>query len=115
MLCPTPRIGFLHGEAGICVMLHELTVFATGSVQQILLGKDFGFYALKVVEEALISQLMVNFTKWCEKNGYAITERMCDITQELDQCCIDKKAPSDTFARLCNAVETLLTPLLSRF
>ncbi len=74
----------MHGEAGLCAMLHGSTVFAAGSVQQILLVKEYGFYALQVVEEALISLLIVNFTKWCENNAQTITERICNITQELN-------------------------------
>ncbi len=84
MLYPTPGIGVMRGEAGLCAMLHGSTVFAPGYVEQILLVKEYGFYALQVVEEALISLLIVNFTKWCENNGQTITERICNITQELN-------------------------------
>ncbi len=78
----TSEIGVLYGETGLHAMLYESNMFAAGSVQHILSGKDFGFYALKVVEEALTSPLMVNFTKSCEKNGQTNKERICDTTQQ---------------------------------
>ncbi len=44
------EIGVLYSEAGLHAMLYESNVFAAGSVKHILSGKDFGLYALKVVE-----------------------------------------------------------------
>lgn len=69
-------IGNLYGDAGLKDLLHESGVFAAGSVQQMLSGRDFdrALYGLKIVDEALNTQLLQQFKKWCTETERPIPE-----------------------------------------
>ena len=41
LMCVFTSIGFLYGDAGLREVLYESDVFALGSSQQTLVGKDF--------------------------------------------------------------------------
>ena len=74
-------IGHLYGDAGLKLLLHESGMFATGSVQRILAGKDFdrALYALKLIDEALCARLIVNFKEWCKSTGTDISPNVTKL------------------------------------
>ena len=61
-------IGSLYGDAGLQNLLCDSDVYATGSVQQIISGKDFhrAVMAYKLVEETLYRRFFLQFKKWLE-------------------------------------------------
>ena len=69
-------IGHLYGDVGLRELLFESDVFAVGSVQQILSGKDFdkAMQAFKLVDEALSTRFLIQFRKWCSKNNRAFSD-----------------------------------------
>ena len=63
-------IGHLYGDAGLNQLLHESGVFAAGTVQQMLSGKDLdrALYAMKLLDEALNIHFFAQFQSWCDPN-----------------------------------------------
>ena len=66
--------GYLYGDAGLRELLFESDVFAVGSVQQILSGKDFdkAMRAFKLIDEALTTRFFIQFKRWCSSNNKTI-------------------------------------------
>ena len=62
-------MGFLYGDAGLKQLLQDSGVFAPGTNQQTMSGRDFdrGIYALKFVDEVLHSRFSLQFKQWCEQ------------------------------------------------
>jgi len=81
LMSTSAAIGHLYGDAGLKPLLHESGVFATGSVQRILAGKDFdrALYALKLIDEALSARLILNFTEWCKNTGTDIAPSVTEL------------------------------------
>lgn len=71
-------IGYLYGDAGLRNLLHESGVFAAGSVEKILSGRDFdrALYALKITDETLNRRFLLQFKKWCENNKLTILDQI---------------------------------------
>ena len=63
-------IGFLYADAGLKSLLHESGVFAAGTVQQMLSGKDFdrALLGFKLVEEVFYTRFLKHFHAWCMKH-----------------------------------------------
>ena len=113
-------IGFLYGDAGLKELLQESGVFAAGSVQQILSGRDFdrGMYALKIVDEALNMQLLQQFKQWCTKSEKPISQDLNTLLCNLEKAFSgDEDVPSiqETMSSLVEEVTTNLLPLLEEF
>ena len=58
LMCVSAAVGWLYGDTGLRNLLIDSEVFASGTVQLILLGKDFdrGLYAFILVDEFLNNQ-----------------------------------------------------------
>ena len=89
-------IGYLYGDAGLRELLFESDVFAVGSVQQILSGKDFdkAMRAFKLIDEALTTRFFIQFKRWCSTNNKTIPDEVHGHLHEL----LDRlsQAESDT-------------------
>lgn len=112
-------IGHLHGDAGLRQLLHESGVFAAGSVQQILYGRDFdrALYAMKLVDEALNARLLSTFQEWCGRSSRKIPGVIAELLQELENHLQTKneEAISETIGKLNTAIDEHLQPLLDEF
>lgn len=85
----------LYGEARLRPLLHKSGVFAAGTMQWVLTGRGFdrGLYALKLVNEALSTRLILSFAKWCEK--LVMTSR--EVYRWLEYCQIlHKTSPKNS-------------------
>ena len=114
-------IGQLFGDAGLLQLLHESGVYAPGTAQHILSGKDFdrAVRALKIVDEALNNRFMHQFHEWCNQNGKPITE---ELTQHLSELHCLFGAEEQNEAAIKQAVDILLEllrttvePLIAEF
>ena len=112
-------IGFAYSDAGIFHLLSESGVFAAGTVQQILGGKQFsrGLYAMKLVDEVFQIQFMKNFSCWCDKNDQTFP---CEVLEELHHLASamtdnENQVPDDVLTHLRDKVSTLLLPLVDEF
>lgn len=78
-------IGYIYADAGLSSLLHESEVFAAGSVQQMLSGKQFDrtVYAIKLVDEVLHSRFFLQFHNWCRINNRVIPESIKEGLQEF--------------------------------
>ena len=78
-------IGKIYGDAGLRNLLCESGVFAAGSVQNILSGKDFdrAIRAMKLVDEALTRRFLLHFENWCTQNNRAIPEELSTLLTQL--------------------------------
>ena len=102
-------IGHLYGDAGLKPLLHESGVFATGSVQRILAGKDFdrALYALKLIDEALSARLIVNFTEWCKSTATDLAPNVTELLQEMDQTLSNSGKNTVDKERLCAIIDKI--------
>ena len=82
-MCVSAAIGWLYGDAGLKYLLIDSEVFAAGTVQQMLQGKDFdrGLYAFKLVDEVLNNQFYKMFKAWCDKSEKIIPENFLTRTE----------------------------------
>ena len=110
-------IGFLYGEAGLRQLLQESGVFAAGSTQQILSGKDFdrAIYGLKLVDEVLNSRFLLNFHKWCEQKGMNIPTEVAGLLRDLSDQMTLAATNSDIFTRTTESVKLNVLPLIQQF
>ena len=62
-------IGHLYGDAGLRQLLCDSDVYAAGSIQQILCGKDFdrALMAYKLVDETLHRRFFCQFREWTKQ------------------------------------------------
>ncbi len=63
-------IGYLYGEAGLKHLLSESGVYAKGTVQHMLTGKDLdrAICGVELVEEVLTNIFLIQFNTLCVKN-----------------------------------------------
>ncbi|MEW8548470.1 MAG: hypothetical protein AB2693_33625 [Candidatus Thiodiazotropha sp.] len=115
-------IGHLYGDAGLRELLFESDVFAVGSVQQILSGKDFdkALRAFKLVDEALSIRFLIQFKRWCSKNNRTFPDSIHDHLHEFLEKLSDRESDRTTIndlvsGRLGEVVKSDLLPLLSEF
>ena len=71
MSCFVASIGKLWGDSGLKDLLIESAVYAAGSVDQMMTGKQFNsaVRALTLVSEALSSLWLSAFFEWCRENN----------------------------------------------
>ncbi len=79
-------IGQLYGDAGLRLLLQDSGVYAAGTTDQILKGKDFdrALRAFKLVDEVLNARYLLNFKKWCEINNKTLPSTLSADLEELD-------------------------------
>ena len=83
----TAAIGHLYGSTGLSNLLYDSDVFAAGTAQQILSGRDFdrGLYAMKLLNEVFNSLLLDEFGHWCRDRDIAVPPELNRGLQELQQ------------------------------
>ena len=69
MMSLMAAVGHIYGDAGIRLLLQDSGVYAAGTLQQTLAGKDYdrGIRSLKLIDEVLTTRLLINFQHWCEQ------------------------------------------------
>lgn len=113
-------IGTLYGDAGLRQLLYESGVFAAGTVQQMLAGKDFdrALYGLKLVDEALCVRFLVQFQKWCKDKGEHVPQHVMDLLVQVNEAfetCADKSRCSQLVNELNADAKDELLPIIERF
>ena len=78
-------VGNLYGDAGIKHLLHESGVFAAGTVNQMLAGKDFDriLRGLYLINEVMHDRLLSNFLAWCSRREEAVSEEAKQALEDL--------------------------------
>ena len=108
-------IGFLYGEIGLKELLYESDVFAKGTADHILSGKDFdrALRAILMVDEVLHRQLFQNFQKWLAKHNENIPE---DLLSEVSHCLENlSQTETDTLNSILVKIESTIVPLIEQF
>ena len=79
----------LYGSAGLQHLLSDSGVFAAGTAQQILRGKDFdrGMYAMKLIDEVLHTQFLKQFHIRCQAQKLKIPEEFNNLLGNLQVEC----------------------------
>ena len=111
-------MGSLYGDAGLSNLLHESGVFAMGTVNQIMLGKDFdrSIYAFKLIDEVLHYNFFKNFQAWCTTRNVSLPETVTDELKELQTCLAENSGRLDaTMDQLLTTTETNVLPIISQF
>ena len=111
-------IGYLFGDAGLRQLLHESGVFAAGTVQQMLCGKDFdrALYGLKIVDEALTGRFLLHFKKWCDTKSKTLPPETETLLCGLDKAFgIDGSQPYQTVQDVASTILPELQQLLGEF
>ena len=81
-------VGFLYGDAGLKNLLFESDVYAKGTADHILSGKDYdrAMRALLMVDEVLQRRFFVQLKHWMERNTKEITGRVLEAINEMSKC-----------------------------
>ena len=113
-------IGKIYGDAGLRNLLCESGVFAAGSVQNILSGKDFdrAIRAMKLVDEALTRRFLLHFENWGTQNNCAIPEELSTLLTQRRECFSNMPGTPNILAiidELGIEVVTHIIPLLIEF
>lgn len=110
-------IGFLYGDAGLRQLLQESGVFAAGTTQQILSGKDFdrATYAMKLVDEVLTSQFLKNFSMWCEEKGVLMPNEVSELMDETTDHMTSAATDYNVFMRTTESIKNNVLPLIEQF
>ena len=117
----TATIGHLYGSTGLSNLLYDSDVFAAGTAQQILSGRDFdrGLYAMKLLDEVFNSLLLDEFGHWCRDRDIAVLPELMRGLQELQQennCTSpDSVCGAKLVDKLTKAVDEHFCPLLEEF
>ncbi len=111
-------IGHIYGEAGLRHLLHDSGVYAAGSVQQMLAGKDFdrAMHGLKLVDETLTRRFLFQFHLWCERNGKVIPLLLQDLLANLDKAFEGNSEDVPRIVeQLSDVVSQNILPLINQF
>ena len=104
-------IGFLYGDAGLKHLLYESDVYAKGTADQILAGKDYdrAMRALIMVDEALQRRFFMQFKALVIKSGKEIPDSVSEIISKMSECLysVDEEAFS--------LLEQAIVPLIEEF
>lgn len=102
--CFIASIGKLWGDCGLKDILVDSSVYAAGTVDQMMCGKQFNraVRALILVYEALRSLWLSAFFQWCEDNGIvnplpdSVRTDLYNIVFKFQKGQIDSKSVSET-------------------
>jgi hypothetical protein len=113
-------IDHLYGDAGLQHLLHESGVYAPGSAQHILSGKDFdrALRALKLVDEALSCRFMHQFNQWRGERGMVIPDQFGQLLVKLDKSFSDEQpdvSVSDVIEEALPLLRDTVEPMLKQF
>ena len=106
-------IGYLYGDAGLKQLLYESGVYAAGSAEHMLSGKDFdrALHGLRLVDEVLNRRFLLHFKRWCDDNKHIIPDQISQLLSHLTE---DDSIISVTL-QLTNVVIDKLSPLIQLF
>ena len=76
----------MHEDAGLKNIFIDSNVFAAGTVQQIMKGKDFdrALESYKMLEEVLLKPFFLQFLSWCEKHSVNLPNELSTEIKDLD-------------------------------
>ena len=102
-------IGYLYGDAGLKQLLYESDVYAAGTVDRMMSGKDFdrGLRGLKLVHEVLMDRFLMQFQAWNARNGRSGNEIMRESLESLDRILIDVHDTNGIQENLQNVSSTM--------
>ena len=121
MIAVMAGVGKLYGNAGLEQLLQDSGVFAAGTVQQILNGRDFdrGLYAMKLLDEVLYAQLLKEFQLWCNKYDKKVHAGVLDLLVQLcakyEEGMCSPETTQTIIDQLLVLLEESLLPLLAEF
>ena len=104
-------IGFLYGDAGLKHLLYESDVYAKGTADHILSGKDYdrAMRALIMVDETLQRRFLIQFKAWAIRNAKEIPEIVPEMINKMSECLYS--VDEEDFMLLENSI----VPLLEEF
>jgi len=112
-------IGAVYGDAGLRSLLVDSGLFASGTVSNILTGKDFekAVFAMKVIDEALTKRLLIQFKKWCVVHGHVVPEELDGALADLSDSFAtgNSRAIEAHMVNLQMIMSTEMLPLLNDF
>ena len=112
-------IGFLYGDAGIKELLQDSGVFAGGTTQQILAGRDVdrAMYAFRLTDEVLNYRFVMQFRRWCEEKGVLLPSQLHDVLANMAFSFSSTEAedPSSLLNLTKESINMHLVPLLQKF
>ena len=112
-------IGFLYGDAGLRQLLQDSGVFAVGTTQQILAGRDFdrAVYSLKLTDEVLNSRFLMNFQKWCEEKGIVIPNEVCALLESATDLVTvtEPVTHPNVITKTMDSIKLNILPLIQQF
>ena len=110
-------IGFLYSDLGLSNLLHESGVYAMGTVNRMLSGRDFdcGIHGLELVDEVLNIQLLIQFKKWCNDNDEEIPNELYDLIEQLNEAVSRNEQCVNIVQHIQNMIEYIIDPFISRY
>jgi hypothetical protein len=119
MSCFVASIGKLWGDGGLKDLLIESSVYAAGTVEQMMTGKQFNraVRALTLVYEALSSRLLSAFFEWCRENDIltALKDKLSPVWSQVIFSFRDKQCPSTYLDNSIAILKEFLAPHLEEF
>lgn len=117
LMCLIASIGNLYGDAGLKQLLHESGVFASGTINNMLAGKDFdrALYALYLIDEVLHIRLLKSFKLWCNQNGKSIPKYVWKQLDSLSSASQNKSKLNKAMEKVMPQVTKKVFPLLESF
>ncbi|CAC5361555.1 CACNA2D3 [Mytilus coruscus] len=110
-------IGYLYDDAGLWQMLCESGVFAAGTVNSMLSGKDFdrAMRGLKLVDRALHARLFYHFFLWYRRSQQQIPSDLQLIIQQFETAVLESTDVDHFLSLLQTDIEDKLQPLVDRY
>lgn len=110
-------IGHIYGDAGL-KQLSESDVYAAGTVQMILSGKDFdrALMAFRLVDEVLHDRLLKQFSERCIENDKDIDDNLKqDLLKLRDTIRGGSKENAELVKVICGTLQENVISLLEEF
>ena len=110
-------IGYLFGDAGLKQLLHESDVFAAGTVNNMLSGKDFdrAIYGLHLIDEAFHGLLIKQFQQWCQEKGKYLSHDMMQLLSTTATSFEANNVSKRQIGQASSLIESEVMPLMEKF
>ena len=119
MSCFVASIGKLWDDGGLKDLLIESRVYAAGTVEQMMTGKQFNraARALTLAYEALSSLWLSAFFEWCRENDIltALKDKLSPVLSQVIFSFRDKQCPSTYLDNYIAILKEFLAPHLEEF
>lgn len=107
-------VGHLYGDTGLKNMLFESGVYAAGTTEHMLTGKDYdrAVRGLLLIEETLSNQFLMNFKKWCNRSEISLPTRLATLLEKLESAYgsgEDAKVIMEDLLEVSNDIKHLIT------